>query len=103
MYRIEFHEKVDQDLKEISDHIGVELCNPIAADRIGEMILKNICLLEDMPYIYPIADLQGDHKFEYRKMTVRKYIVFYHVAEESKTVYIDRVIHGSRDHSRLLR
>lgn len=97
MYRIKFLSDANADIALISDYIGVELNNPIAADRIVQLIAKNIdYFLIDMPYMFPEATIRKPLKYRYRKMTVKNYLVFYRIDEDEKTVYIHRVIYGKR-------
>ena len=54
-------------------------------ERIGQ--------LKEFPYSCPTYDDDPD----YRKLVVGDYLVFYMVDEDSKTVEIHRIFHGSQD------
>jgi len=54
---------------------------------------KRKSTLVDNPYFYSVYLPMP----EYRRFTVRNYIGFYKIIEESSTVEIHRILHGSRD------
>ena len=101
-YKMEYLPSALRDLTEIADYIGVKLNNHEAADRLSENIVSKIDKLAEMPYRYPIyyplaAFPVKPLKMEYRKMVVKKYLVFYWVDEEKHLVTIARVIYGGRN------
>ncbi len=53
---------------------------------------KSITILEEHPYAYE----KYEHNTSYHRMVVMEYLVYYKVKEQSKTVEIHRVLHGSR-------
>ncbi|MDI3478740.1 MAG: toxin ParE1/3/4 [Thermoanaerobacterium sp.] len=101
-YKVEITEPAEKDLYEIWRYIAKELLEPDIArkvvNKIGEAILK----LEEMPLRNALV---ADERLAFqgiRKMTIDNYLVFYIVAEESKTVTIVRILYGRRDWINLL-
>ena len=88
---------------EIVRYISQELFNPIAADNLAEEFIKTADSLSTFPYAHeayiPIRPL----KHEYRKVSVKNYIMFFWVDEEKKIVTIARVIYAARDYGKLLK
>ena len=106
-YQIDYLPSALRDLTEISDYIGVKLNNPEAADRLSENLVSMIEKLAEMPYRHPVYFSLASFsvkplKFEYRKMVVKNYLVFYWVNEENHLVTIARVIYGGRNIEQLL-
>ena len=102
MYSIEFLPKAGKDISDISRYIGVELCNPAAADRFVDKIFSETEKLKDMPYMYSVYEVPLPLKIEYRKFLVKKYTVFYFIDENEKAVKIARVIYAKRNLSNIL-
>ena len=88
MYNLEYLPVARQDMIEIVRYIGVELANPVAADRLATELIE---AGESLPL-----------KHEYRKLLVQNYFMFYWVDEEKKLVTIARVIYARRDYNLLL-
>jgi plasmid stabilization system protein ParE len=61
--------------------------------KIEKDIEERIASLDTMPSRYPIYL----HRPQYRVTGVHKYMIFYKVIENTKTVEIHRILHGSRD------
>lgn len=102
MYALKFMPEAKKDISDISRYIGVELCNPAAADRLVDKILSETEKLIDMPYIYAVYESPFSLKFEYRKLLVKNYTIFYCIDESEKTVKIVRVIYAKRNLSNVL-
>ena len=106
-YQIDYLPSALRDFTEIADYICVKLNNPQAADRLSENLVSTVEKLGEMPYRYPVyfplaAFSVKPLKFEYRKMVVKNYLVFYWVDEENHLVTIARVIYGGRNIEQLL-
>lgn len=100
MYNIIYLPKANKDLLEIVRYISLTLNNPTAANNFTEQVNKSIGLLSEMPYMCPVHKTvsSNNHKYQYRKLIVKNYIVFYRIEEEpEKTVTISRVLYAGRD------
>lgn len=102
MYNVQFLSVAKNDLLEIAGYIAGELKNPAAALRIAEHIVQAADNLSEFPYSYPVYVPVRPVKYEYRKMRVENYLVFYTVDEKAKNVTITRVIYAKRDFDRII-
>jgi addiction module RelE/StbE family toxin len=71
---------------------------PGTAKRFFALLKKKINRLKTYPYSCPIYEDFPD----YRKLVVGDYLVFYIVHEETNTIEVHRILHGSRDISQIL-
>jgi addiction module RelE/StbE family toxin len=77
-----------RDLETIDEYLSQFYASTAA--KFFEKYDRQTLLLEDNPYM-------GATYKDYRRLVVFEFLVFYKVDEDSKTVSIYRVIHGSRD------
>ena len=103
MYHVEFLPSARQDLVGIARYIGRELCNPDAANRLADRLISSADALCNFPYAHPVYIPVRPLQYEYRKLPVQNYLIFYWVEEENKKVVIARVVYGKRDASALLK
>ncbi len=101
-YKLDFLPIARQDLIDIVTYISDELKNNIAAMKLAEKFTTSVEKLIDFPYSCPIHVPIKPLNFEYRKLIVDNYIMFYWVDEAKKTVTVARVIYGKRDYEKLL-
>jgi len=103
LYQVEFLPSAQADMVEIVRYISQELFNPIAAEILAEDFVKAADSLSTFPYAHdayiPIRPL----KHEYRKVSVKNYLMFFWAEEETKVVTIARVIYAARDYGKLLK
>lgn len=103
MYNIKFLDDANKDISDISRYIGVELCSPVAADRLVDKILSEITKLSDMPYMYGVYESPVPIKVEFRKFIVKNYAVFYYIDESEKVIKIAHVVYARRNFSNVLK
>ncbi len=96
MYSIVYQKDALMDLREIAAYIAFKLENPIAASKLTDEIEKGISRLKSFPYCNPVYCSMIKPEYEFRKLVIKKYLVFYTVDEEKKLVIIRRIILGSR-------
>ena len=101
-YHIAFLPAAKKDMVEIAAYIGQKLCNPIAAERLADKMIKAVEGLKDSPYMYPAYYPIRPLKYEYRKITVENYLIFYWVNETEKCVTVARVIYGKRNYGEIM-
>lgn len=94
-YKILFSIKAKNDLKLIISYIKNNLLEPNIAQKYAKLIQNEIKSLEYSPKKFPILDIKIKSYKEIRKLTVKKYIIFYIIDEENKTVIINRILGGS--------
>lgn len=102
MYTVEFLPVAKEDLTDIAEYIGKTLKNPQAAYDLMADLMDVAGGLEEYPYEYqayvPIKPL----KYEYRRATIKNYVMFYWIDEKQKVVTIARVLYGRRNYSDVL-
>ena len=96
-YKILLTDSAKSDLEEIYKYIAEKLIEVDTANKIMEMIEKEIILLETNPYGC-IEIIVKPHKRKYRKLLIGKYIVLFRIIERNKEVVIDNIIYGKRDY-----
>ncbi|GHU49614.1 translation repressor RelE [Spirochaetia bacterium] len=100
MYEIKYLPTIQKDLEFISDYISLTLSAPQAALDFLDTLEKAILNLKDYPFAHRLYRPIKPINTEYRVMTVKNYLVFYTVLEE--TIEIHRVIYKRRDLSQLI-
>lgn len=97
MYTLKFLPEANKDIFDISRYVGVELCNPAAADKLVDKIISETEKLTEMPYMYGIYEPLFPLSFKYRKFIVKNYTIFYFIDESEKTVNIAHVVYAKRN------
>ena len=86
-----------EDRKNIT--VFLEQYSKTAPARFNNELKKYISILGDTPYIFSIYQSNP----EYRHVVVfGSYVVFYTIDDETKTVYIYRILHGAQDIENIL-
>jgi plasmid stabilization system protein ParE len=85
------------DLKGIREYLS-QYYESTVRNFIGKL-RKKVAGLKEHPYLWPVFQDDPD----YRRMVVGSYLIFYIVREDTKTVEIHRIFHGSRDVARHLK
>ena len=102
MYQLEFLPIARQDMTDIARYISHELYNPTAAEKLADEMIDTAERLADFPHINAIHQTIRPLKYEYRRLVVKNYIMFYWIDEKEKRVTIARVIYSRRDYEKLL-
>ena len=103
MYKLEYLPNAHQDLINLVNYITYQLKNPIAADKLAEELIESAEKLTKMPYIHPLYFPIRPLKYEYRKLFVKNYIMFYRVEEQPiQRVIIARIIYAKSNYENRL-
>ncbi len=102
MYKIEYTPLAVKDMAEAVRYISKELSNPAAAGRLADEMVRVADRLADFPYANPVYYPIRPLKNEYRRLTVRNYLMLYSVDETKKNVTVFRVIYARRDYEKIL-
>jgi toxin ParE1/3/4 len=95
-YKIRYLKTAECDLYGILDYISQD--SPSAAASLVEKIDNSISLLASHPYMGVVPkDFRLKEK-GYRMLVVDRYLVFYVVKDQSKTVQVRRILHGARQY-----
>lgn len=103
MYDISYLPLAKQDMVNIVSYISHELLNPQAANALADEFINEIDKLAKFPYIHPMYYPLKPLIYEYRKLVVKNYIVFYRVDEDKKQIIVSRVIYQKRNYNDLLK
>lgn len=96
-YRVEVTPHAVSSMLEISDYIGGDLMNPVAAERfLAEMRAAIKAQLQTFPAKFPLLDVQPWNARGIRRFRVKNFCIYYRVDESvSKVVVIDVIYAGS--------
>jgi len=102
MYKLEYLPIAKQDMVEIVRYISKKLCNPSVAEKLADEMIKAAEGLIEFPYSKALYITPKPLKREYRRLTVKNYVMFYWVNEMEKSIVISRVIYARREFDNLL-
>ena len=102
-YRVVFAELALLDLDSASEYIKIKLCNMLAAERLVERFFSEAGSLDFFPTRFPLCKDKILRTWGIRFVPVGKYLLFYVVKEEEKTVYVIRFLYSRRDWQKILR
>ena len=102
LYDLEYLPSARRDMVEIIRYIARNLNNEGAALRLAEKFDEAVKILLNFPYSCPVYYPLRTLRYEYRKLIVGKYIMFYRVTEETKTVTVACVVYSGSDYEKQL-
>lgn len=97
IWNVIYTSQARQDLRDIQEYIAFVLRSPQSAAAQSSRIMREISTLDSMPRRYRVYPGEPWHSMGLRYFPVNKYLVFYLVEEASQTVFIVRILYGSRD------
>ena len=99
-YRVELLQSALTDIAEAVRYITDELLNPQAAQLLAERFFSEAEKLSEFPYAHPVYLPVRSLKYEYRKVPIENYLLFYRVDERAKLVTVARVVYAKRNMTR---
>jgi plasmid stabilization system protein ParE len=96
-YDVRQAEPAENDLIDILKYIAVELREPSTALRMLETIDSAIESLSTMPHRYPLVDDERLAAMGYRKISIKNYLAFFTIDEETKIINVERILYARRD------
>jgi plasmid stabilization system protein ParE len=84
-------------LRDIVRYISAQLSAPITALKMIEAIEDALSGLSDMPQKHPLVIDDRLSLMGYRKLIVKRHIVFFSINEKEKVVDVERVLYARRD------
>ena len=90
-YRIKYLPDTVTDREEIRDYLSQYYESTVS--KFFALLREKTAQLKNFPYSCPVYE----HDTDYRRLIVGDYLVFYMVNEDTKTVEIHRIFHGTRD------
>ena len=101
-YKVSIGEQAEAQLSELYHYIRDALQAPRTADNMLTLLEKEIRSLSFFPNRYELTEEEPWHSLGVHKVTVKNYLVYYLVDEETQTVYVTAVIYGGRDQAKQL-
>lgn len=95
-------EKANADLDEIVGYISIELANPKAASDFVDRLQQVIDKIREFPESSPLVSNEYLTKPNVRKQNVNNYIMYYLPDNDSKTIYVLRIVYGKRNMDEIL-
>lgn len=80
--KIRYTPQARADLRSFSQYISVELCNPQAAKRVTDKIVKDCSNLKDNPFLGPELNNKLDVDTDFRYLISSNYIIFYRINDD---------------------
>jgi len=102
-YSYKFAPKAQNDLNEVLLYIEQELSNSKAAKDLADELFVKIDNIREFPLSGRVVDNEFFIDQTLRKFIVGKYIVFYKVNQEAKTIIIVRIVYGGRNIDEILK
>lgn len=96
-YRVDVSEPAENDLRDIIRYISAQLSAPITASKMMDAFEDANANLADMPYKCPLVSDERLASMGYRKLIVKKYIVFYTIDEKTQVVDVERILYARRN------
>lgn len=99
MYNVEVLQSASDNIDDIGRYIAAELKNKTSAERLTDKIYSAIETLATFPYAHTVHQTPQNEeplKYEYRKILVDNYFVFYPVDETRSLVIVSAVIYARR-------
>lgn len=102
MYKLQYLKTALDDIYNILNYITDTLKNKSSAENLLKDMINSAERLIDFPYSAPVYIPIKKLKYEYRKLLVKNYIMFYYVDELTKTIVISRVIYARQNYKNKL-
>ncbi|MBQ8725734.1 MAG: type II toxin-antitoxin system RelE/ParE family toxin [Clostridia bacterium] len=96
-YKIVFLPSAEKELNAICEHVSLVLCAPTASNNFLIKLTECVENLVDFPFTGKKVEAPN-LEFEFRRVLVDNYFVFYVVNEKLKTVTIMHVIYAKSDY-----
>ena len=93
MYKVVYLPTAHQQLVDAALYIATELGAPLDAENLLDAVDEQVKSLREMPYRFPLYHTLYAMKQEIRFIPIKRYLLFYVVKEEEKTVEIWRFLH----------
>ena len=97
MYKVVYLPVARQQLMDAALYIATELSAPDAAESLLQDVDERVKSLRELPYRHAVYPALYAMKHEIRFIPIKRYLLFYVVKEEEKTVEIWRFLHQQQN------
>jgi plasmid stabilization system protein ParE len=101
-YRVEVSEEAERNIDGILTYMTKKLFSPSAASHFLDDVQKSYTALAENPYLYSLCVGKSLEVYQYRRVVIRNYLMFYQIDEDSQTVLVVAVVYGGRNYASLL-
>jgi len=101
-YAVKISFEANSDLNEIFTYIANALSAEQTAYNLMREIQDVILSLGEMPERFSLSLEKTLAAKDYRRATVKKYVILYTVDGKNKTVNVARIFHGSMDYAKYI-
>ncbi len=101
-YSVDISEPAENDLRDIIRYVSSQLSAPVSALKLMSLLEEAMGSLSNNPQRCPILVDERLSQLGYRKLIVKKYVVFFSIDEINKVVDVERILYGRRDWIRIL-
>ena len=102
IYEVKISKQAEHQLKEIFQYISYTLQAPGTAEKMLDLLEREILSISSFPNRIPLTQDEPWHSQGIHKMVVKNYLVYFWVDENNQTVHIIAVVYGHRDQKQLL-
>ena len=102
IYEVRISKQAERQLREIFQYISYTLQAPGTAEKMLDLLEREILSLSSFPNRIPLTQDEPWHSQGVHKMVVKNYLVYFWVDENTQTVHIIAVVYGRRDQKQLL-
>jgi addiction module RelE/StbE family toxin len=103
MFTVNYTTPAEEDLISILEYISNILKAPSAAENLLNEIEEQTKILEENPFIFPLAKDEYLNKQGIRHIAVKNYVLFYTIEEDKEIISVIRIMYARRDWINLLR
>ena len=101
-YKVQLSNQAKEDYKSIIRYIKYKLLEPNIAERYAELIKNELNTLKNNPQRFAIIDYDIIKKYNFRKLIIKNYIVFYRINEDTKIVNVERILYDGTNWKNIL-
>lgn len=101
-YCVKITDNAIQQMQDITEYIAMELMAPDTADRWLTHMENEVRGLGFMPERIPLIEEKAWRAMGIRKLVVDNFLVYFHVDEMEKTVWVTAIVYGGRDQKYVL-
>lgn len=98
-YDVVVTSQAQEDIRQIFAYISFELLNPSAAESLLNRLEDSISALAAYPERFRPYEREPWKSRGFRMMPVSRYVAFYYVDEEKRTVVVTRIFYSARNYT----
>lgn len=101
-YTVKLTRQARQQMREMAQYIAGAFQAPNSALHLIDMLEEKILSLSAFPARAPLVDEEPWHSLGIRKLSVKKYLIYFWIDEDARKVQVTAILHSMQDQSRYL-